>query len=174
MNILLVDSSKLQARYLRSIAERNGHIITIFGNGEEALDRYESINPDLVILDVDLPGMQGYEVAEKIRESNGKRPNLDKYRWTPIIFLSGVYDNYYIDKCIQCGGDDYMSKPPTETIFIAKLIAFERLMLLQSELLNQICRKEVLEENLQRIVDERTKELSQEIEKYLKEKTALI
>src|SRR5450830_932807 len=85
------------------------------GSAEEALEVFAAKRPDLVLLDIRMPGHDGYWTAQKIRDS-------EPGNWTPIIFLSGM------DR------DEYLIKPVTSTVLAAKLRAMQRLLGMQRRL----------------------------------------
>src|SRR3954470_8311848 len=104
MKILLVDDSPTIRAATGPMLEKMGHTLTVAENGEQALAAYERERPDLVLMDVTMPGMDGYAAAQQIRS---------KYAgdWVPIIFLSGADDEQQLERGISAGGDDYLIKP---------------------------------------------------------------
>lgn len=100
--ILVVDDDASIRRSLTRVLERNGYEVFTAADGEEALDRMRSERPDLVILDIMLPKMNGYIVCAKLREIEAD---------VPVIFLSAKGD--IVDKTMgfRSGADDYMTKP---------------------------------------------------------------
>ena len=85
--------------------------------GEKALKFLETQKCDLFILDIDMPGMNGYELAETLRKS-------DDYAKTPIIFLTGNSARERILKAIDAGGNDFIVKPANYEILLAKASKF--------------------------------------------------
>lgn len=136
MRILVVDDSKLQRKFIASILEKAGHECFMAENGQDGIDKYDSLRPDLVILDVEMPDIKGFDVAKKIRELH-QEDDASKLNWVPIIFLSAIVEEDYLDKCIQSGGDDYIFKPPTAIILNAKIFAMERIVSLQKQVFDQ-------------------------------------
>lgn len=92
-----VDIRNLMILYL----EREYHVIS-FSNGEEALDGIVEIMPDIVILDILLPGISGYRICEELRERNIQ---------IPVIFLSAKREQSDKIRGLEIGGDDYITKP---------------------------------------------------------------
>ena len=90
-------------------------------DGQSALTVFQKHHPDLVLLDVRLPGEDGYWVARQLREA-------DPGEWTPIIFLSGLDNELDVWRGIEAGGDDYLVKPVTPIVLVAKLRAMRRLL----------------------------------------------
>ncbi|THF67473.1 diguanylate cyclase [Pseudothauera nasutitermitis] len=98
-------------------------------NGEAGIEAFKSERPDLVLLDIIMPGMDGFEVARRIRqlESDGD--------WTPIIFLTARTSDEDLERGIEVGGDDYLIKPVSEMVLKAKVRAMQRIAQMRSSLL---------------------------------------
>jgi diguanylate cyclase (GGDEF)-like protein len=122
MKILITDDSKVNRRVLGKYVGEDEHDIVYATNGQEALQIYQESNPDLIIMDVEMPGLSGYAVAKKLREM---RPSED--HWVPIIFLSARIDDESIERGIESGGDDYLVKPISATVLRAKIFAMQRI-----------------------------------------------
>ncbi len=102
--VLIVEDDRSQAVFCESVLKLRGIATRTCAAGEEALDALAQFKPDLVLLDLYLPGINGIEVAQRIRE----RP---EHAFLPIVFLSGETD---LDKrfdAIRMGGDDFITKP---------------------------------------------------------------
>ena len=127
MKILLVeDSATLRAIMLNYIA-KSGHEVIIACSGEESLQILETNDVDMIIMDVEMPGLDGYEATRLIRES------LES-QWIPIIFVSGMSDDKSLAEGIEAGGDDYLIKPVSRVILNAKIRAMERLSSMRNEM----------------------------------------
>jgi diguanylate cyclase (GGDEF)-like protein len=127
MKILLVEDSAVLRYTMVGFIQRAGHDATVAETGEEALQLIETTPVDLVIMDVEMPGLDGFETTRLIREFFGDR-------WVPIIFVTGMGDEASYRKGIEAGGDDYMIKPVSPVILQAKLRAFERIVDMQLQL----------------------------------------
>lgn len=90
-------------------------------NGNMALHLFKQHRPDLVLLDIQLPGKDGYWVAQQMRIT-------ESGDWTPIIFLSGLDSELDVWRGIEAGGDDYLVKPVKPIVLAAKLRAMRRLL----------------------------------------------
>ena len=90
-------------------------------DGQAALQLFKARRPDLVLLDIKLPGQDGYWVAQQMRHSEAGD-------WTPIIFLSGLDNELDVWRGIEAGGDDYLVKPVTPIVLVSKLRAMRRLL----------------------------------------------
>lgn len=120
MNILVVDDSRTIRAGMCQLIKRMGHTIVEAENGEQALAMYQQTRPDLVMIDVTMPVMDGYEAARAIRK-------LNPDDWTPIIFLSSMEADQDLDRAIEAGGDDYLVKPVSFVVLNAKIRALSRL-----------------------------------------------
>lgn len=129
MKILVVEDSSNPLRLPTGHLERFGATVINAGSGEAALEACAQTQPDLVLLDVTLPDMDGFLVAQRIRatEKQGE--------WTPIIFLSSPSDEANIENGIAAGGDDYLLKPVSEIVLGAKIRAMQHIVLMRSSLI---------------------------------------
>ena len=103
-NILLVDDMIENVEILGTLLSKFGFKVSIATNGKEALELAGKNNFDLILLDIMMPEMDGYEVLEKLR-SRPKTFNI------PIIFLTGIADEESIVKGLKLGAQDYVTKP---------------------------------------------------------------
>ena len=97
--------------------------------GEKGIDLFLKERPDLVLLDIIMPDLDGFEVARQIRQLESP---ID---WTPIIFLSSLNKDEDIEKGIAAGGDDYLLKPVSEVVLAAKIRAMQRIIQMRQSLL---------------------------------------
>lgn len=126
--ILLVDDEKTLVKALTFNLEKEGYQVIPAYDGEEALKIIETENPDLVILDLMLPGVDGFEVCRRVRK------NLD----VPIIMLTAKGDD--IDKILglELGADDYITKPFNPRELLARVKAIFRRSDVQSTSLKNL------------------------------------
>ena len=120
MKILVVDDSPTIRVALRSLLERMGHTVVEANDGEKALQMYREDRPGLVLIDVVMPVMDGYESARHMRETSADE-------WVPIIFLSSKEADQDLNRAIEAGGDDYLVKPVSFVVLNAKIRALQRL-----------------------------------------------
>jgi DNA-binding response OmpR family regulator len=99
--ILIVEDEPAVARGVQVALEREGYAAVIVGTGEDAVSRFEEIAPDLAVVDVRLPGIDGFEVVRRLRRETR----------APILFLTARSDE--VDKVVglEIGADDYLVKP---------------------------------------------------------------
>lgn len=112
--LLVVDDEEKIAKMVGSYLEASGYKTVLAFSGEEALSKFASDSPDCIILDINMPGVDGLEVAREIRRTSN----------APIIFLSARAEE--IDKILglELGGDDYVTKPfsPRELVSRVKAV----------------------------------------------------
>ncbi len=112
--ILIVDDEPDVVVPIQFLMEQQGYLVMVAERGEDALDLIYQYKPDLVILDILLPGIDGYEVCEIIR--------LDaNYREVKIIFLTARDREVDIAKGLSLGADAYITKPFSNTELVAKV-----------------------------------------------------
>lgn len=121
MDILLVDDTRINRLIIGKQLEDLGHRIRFADDGVEAVQAYLEQAPDLIIMDVMMPRMDGYEAAVQIRQIGGEDG------WIPIIFLSAMVDDVDVERGIEAGGDDYLTKPVSPVVLRAKVSAMERI-----------------------------------------------
>jgi len=112
--ILIVDDDPLNRRLLAKSLETDGHRTTQFDNGFAALAALKEDEPDLVLLDIEMPGLDGIEVLERIKAD-------DALRHIPVIMISGVEDTASIVRCIEAGAEDFLPKPFDPVILRARI-----------------------------------------------------
>jgi diguanylate cyclase (GGDEF)-like protein len=120
MKILLVDDSPTIIAVTKPMLVKMGHEVVTAENGEEALLSYKRESPNLVLMDVNMPVMDGYKAAQRIRSEYPQD-------WVPIIFLSGANDEQHLELGIRAGGDDYLIKPCGHVVLDAKIRAMQRI-----------------------------------------------
>lgn len=163
--ILIVDDINENIVALKKTLEVHNLQVDTAESGEEALKKILKQNYSLIVLDVQMPGMDGFEVAE-ILAGNNRTKDI------PVIFLSAVNkQKRFISRGYETGGVDYITKPVDPDLLILKVKTFLKLSEQKTELKNirDILSKEIeirkaAEENLEAKVAERTSELIQKNE----------
>jgi CheY-like chemotaxis protein/anti-sigma regulatory factor (Ser/Thr protein kinase) len=120
MKILIVEDDRTSQVTLSAIVRKIGHTFIVADNGQRALELFTREQPTLVLMDVLMPVMDGHECARRIKQLCGTR-------FVPIIFLTGMTDDAELAKCIESGGDDFLSKPYNYVLIKAKIEAMERI-----------------------------------------------
>ncbi len=146
LNILVVEDSKVTVKVLGNyLAAMNVSDPLIAENGTQALKIYERERPDVVLLDIKLPDINGFEVARQIRQMEGE------HEWAAIIFLTAMNSDEDLAHGIAAGGDDYLVKPVSEVVFHAKVRAMQRLIGMQRRLVEVTRQLDSANAELQRL-----------------------
>ncbi|MBF0142475.1 MAG: fused response regulator/phosphatase [Magnetococcales bacterium] len=130
MKILVVDDDRVNSTILNRLLGRAGHPVITAGNGRDGVALFAQEQPDLVLMDIRMPQMNGYEAARRMK-------SIAADRFVPIIFLTAVTDDEGLAQCIEAGGDDFLTKPFNRIILQAKIDAMERIQQLHSVLRSQ-------------------------------------
>jgi signal transduction histidine kinase len=117
--ILVVDDSPDNLFLVQTILEEEGYEITLAENGRSALNEIEQSPPDLVLLDVMMPGMDGYEVTRRVRD-NAKLPFI------PILLIT-AHDHASVVEGLDTGADDFIRKPVQVDELLARVRSLLRL-----------------------------------------------
>ncbi|MFP4525847.1 MAG: PleD family two-component system response regulator [Bacteroidales bacterium] len=102
--ILVVDDSETNVFLLQKLLEEEGFDIEYAYSGKEALKLLNSKTYFLVLMDIMMPGIDGYDILQKLKETN-------KLKSTPIIMVTARDDTESQDKALQMGASDYLTKP---------------------------------------------------------------
>lgn len=129
MKVLVIEDTVTSATLVCHQLTKMGLAAMHARDGECGIDMFKRERPDLVLLDIIMPGMDGFEVAHRIRqlEQDGD--------WTPIIFLTARASENDLQRAIEVGGDDYLIKPASEVVLKAKVSAMQRIAQMRSALL---------------------------------------
>jgi len=125
--ILVVDDTPLNVKLLADLLRVKGFAVTSAASGQEALDRIATERPDLVLLDVMMPEMSGYEVCSRIRA------NADTAR-LPVVMVTSLDAVTERVKGIEAGADDFLSKPVNQPELLARVRSLLRIKELDDEL----------------------------------------
>lgn len=117
LQILIVDDDKNIRRYLAAVLSDAGYSTSCADCAQKALDIMENVKIDLIVLDIMMPGMDGYTFAELLRDCNND---------VPILMLSARQFPEDIKKGFLSGTDDYMTKPVDETVMLLRIKALLR------------------------------------------------
>jgi DNA-binding response OmpR family regulator len=117
MQVLVVEDERRMADLLRQGLEEEGHSVVVAGDGNEGLAVAESRAFDAILLDVMLPGMDGFSMARKLRASRNQ---------TPILMLTARDTEAEMVAGLDLGADDYLVKPFSFEVLLARLRAVSR------------------------------------------------
>ncbi|MBU2706829.1 fused response regulator/phosphatase [Zooshikella marina] len=127
IKILVADDSETDRMILRSLVLKQGHRVVTAEDGQQAVELFILERPQLVLLDVLMPVMSGYEAARQIKQLAGEE-------LVPVIFLTSLKDAQSLAECLDAGGDDFLSKPYSPLILQAKINAFNRMRMMHHTL----------------------------------------
>ncbi|HEY3473566.1 MAG TPA: adenylate/guanylate cyclase domain-containing protein [Anaerolineales bacterium] len=143
-HLLIVDDNKVNRILLARGLESQGHRVETAENGRQALDKLRTESFDLVLLDIEMPEMNGYQVLETCLQD----PEL---RNIPIIMTSSLEEIDSVVKCVELGAEDYLNKPVNPILLRARVNASlekKRLRDEQRKLFQTFATKEVADELL--------------------------
>src|SRR5512138_3457605 len=118
--VLIVDDEYAGRETLESILEGEGYQLEMAENGMQAIEKAKQISPDVILLDVMMPGMTGFEVCQRIR-------NDRQIAEIPIIILTALDDRDSLLNALKAGADDFISKPFDRYELRARLLGITRL-----------------------------------------------
>ena len=121
--ILIVDDEQLYRHLVKVNLESEGYEVISAANGEECLDLVSNKHPDMVILDVMMPKLNGFETLDRIRQ----------FSEVPVIMLTGKHEEQDKVQGLNAGADDYVTKPFSATELIARVRAVLRRSLNQEQ-----------------------------------------
>jgi adenylate cyclase len=130
--ILVVDDTPVNVKLLADLLGAKGYTTVTAASGPEALEKIDKERPDLVLLDVMMPGMTGYEVCRKVREN-------PVTAMLPVVMVTALDPGQERVKGIEAGADDFLSKPINQPELLARVRSLLRVKTLHDELaaLNQ-------------------------------------
>lgn len=134
--ILLVDDDPNNIRLLEGLLEPEGYITLTAFSGLEALATAKASSPDIILLDVMMPGMNGFEVCKQMRED----PMLQT---VPIIFLTALDDDRSRMKALELMGDDFLTKPIKTQLLLTKIASLLRLQQMRKQQVQQQVKERV-------------------------------
>lgn len=141
-SILIVDDDPTSRVALRELLEGPGQAVVLADSGEEALRRVLKHDFAVILLDVRMPGMDGFETARLIR-------GRGRSRHTPIIFLTGAYEDVHSEfRGYEAGAVDYIVKPLVPKVLKSKISVFLELYRINADLRREIAVRRRAEEDL--------------------------
>ena len=130
MKILLVEDTRTVAMVMSARLTSFGFDVVVAENGKIAVDKFTQEAPDLVLMDIEMPVMNGFEATNRIRAFEATQ----KWAWTPILFLTASDTAQNLVTAIEAGGDDFLAKAIPEQVLHAKMKAMSRIAQLRQRL----------------------------------------
>jgi signal transduction histidine kinase len=159
--ILIVDDNQTNLDVLFELLRNYGFKVLVALDGESAIEQIEYIHPDLILLDIMMPGIDGFETCRRLKAD---LPTRD----IPIIFMSALSDTLDKVKGFQTGAVDYITKPFQHEEVLSRIETHLTIRSLQKKLEEKNAELAHLNQNLERLVEQKTKQLIDQ------EKTAII
>jgi len=125
--VLVVDDQAANLRVVSALLSRQGYVVTTAANGEEALARYAESMPDLILLDMMMPGMDGFEVLAALRADAS-------FLQVPVVFVTAAHDRELLLRAFDAGVVDYVTKPFLPEELLARVNAHIGLKLTRDRL----------------------------------------
>ena len=141
-HLLVVDDNKVNRLLMGRRLEQQGHTVAFAENGREALDMLRAQPFDLVLLDIEMPELDGYQVLERLTADT-------RLRNIPVIMTSSLDEIDSVVKCIELGAEDYLTKPVNPVLLRARIGASlekKRLRDVQRELIRKFATEEVADD----------------------------
>lgn len=141
LKLLVVDDTATNRHLLQIFLRKLGATVLLAEDGAKAVEAFEQHAPDLVLMDVMMPVMDGYEATRRIKA-------LSRDRWTPVVFLSALDKDENLVAGLEAGGDDYLAKPVNFVVLNAKLRSLARTLELQRSLDDARRRTQAISDNI--------------------------
>ena len=126
-SIMLVDDNVQNLELLQAYLEELGCPIRTATDGQEALDLVAKEQPDIILLDIMLPRMSGFQICKKIKGSA-------ETRGIPIIMVTALNEVSDVERAVECGADDFLTKPVNRLELLTRVRSLLRVRNLQREL----------------------------------------
>jgi len=119
-NILVVDDQESARDTIQALLAHDGHLLTFASNGADALARMSAQNVDLVLCDVMMPKLDGFEVCRAIKADH-------EWRYTPVILVTALDGQDDLVRGLDAGADEFLSKPLDKVVLRARVRAMLRI-----------------------------------------------
>jgi len=164
--ILIVDDTPANLGVLSDMLTSTGYSVRPAPNGRLALRAAENDPPDLILLDINMPEMNGFEVCRRLKSD-------DKLKSIPVLFISALTDTRDKIKAFESGGLDYITKPFQEEEVIARVTTHLQNRQLRKELetKNRVLQQEIVQ---RKSADEKLKRYSEQLEEMVTERTSAL
>lgn len=150
--ILVVDDTPMNVKLLADLLQVKGYVATTASSGPEALEKIQHEQPDLVLLDVVMPEMSGYEVCRKIRENRATEI-------LPVVMVTALDPAQERVKGLEAGADDFLTKPINQGELLARVRSLLRIKELHDQVQSQSTQLAELNKSLEQRVQEQVNQL---------------
>lgn len=130
MKVLVIDDNQTNLIALKAMLECDGYRVVTAADGADGVAAFELERPDMVLMDVMMPVMDGYEATRQIKQRCDGR-------FIPVLFVTALSASDDLVKCVDAGGDDFLVRPYDVDVLRAKLTALERISVLHATLRQQ-------------------------------------
>ena len=165
--VLIVDDNPINTRLLFKFLTKAGLTVSSAADGFSAIEQVKTSPPDLILLDVMMPGIDGFETCQRLKAS----PQM---REIPVIFMTALTDTAHKVKAFEIGAVDYISKPFQKEEILARINIHLEMRILNRKMAEQNLLLQQSQKDLERRVEERTAELVQTVEHLQKTQMQLI
>jgi PAS domain S-box-containing protein len=141
LKVLVVDDTATNRQILQVFLKKLGFVVITAEDGAQAVARFAVDKPDIVLMDVMMPVMDGFEATRRIKAASGSR-------WVPVVFLTALDKEEDLVNGLDSGGDDYLTKPISFVVLDAKLRSLRRTLALQSTLEETQRRTQAITDNI--------------------------
>jgi len=141
---LVVDDELSNRIVLNALLKKMDYTIVQAENGAQAIERFKESQPDIIFMDIMMPIMDGFDSTAQIKALCGST-------FVPIIFLTAMTDEKALARCVEVGGDDFLTKPFNHTVLKSKIRAMERIRDLHREVKTLLDHREHEEEIAEKV-----------------------
>ncbi len=141
---LIVDDELSNRIVLNALLKKMGYTVIQAVNGAEAIECFKENQPDIIFMDIMMPVMDGFDSTTRIKALCGDT-------FIPIIFLTAMTDEKALARCVEVGGDDFLTKPFNHTLLRSKIRAMERIRDLHREVRTLLGQREREEEIAEKV-----------------------
>jgi len=127
VNVLLVDDNDQNLELLEAYLEDLSCELRLARDGMEALDAVAAKHPDVILLDVMMPRMSGFQVCAKLKQDSATKD-------IPIVIVTALNEVSDVERAIECGADDFLSKPVNKLELLTRVKSLVRISKMQAEL----------------------------------------
>ena len=128
--IFIVDDEEKNIRLLKAMLMNENYLTSVALSGEQVLESIADIKPDLILLDVMMPGIDGFEVCRRLK-------SVDKTKVIPIVMVTALREKEHRIKAMESGADDFLSKPVDQIELLLRVKSLLRIKTYHDELFDR-------------------------------------